>query len=288
MKLPLLALAICATCFADGHFTCKTSDVSGTYAFLANGSVLIPGLPISGPFSRVGTLTADGKGAIHISTLALYNGLNFGLESFDGTYTVTSDCGLDMIVAVPAPVHANAEFKGPVAGGGDDVTFLLVNTDGPPAISTVVGFGRLRDLKSCSNGTVAGGWRMEINGYKTLQATPTPYRQVGKLQLDGHGGLLASFITSNGGLIASETGAGTYTVGADCVFDLNYTIGTTPYSIRGSVVNSEEADLALNMPGDGAVHASPFGPFTISGAVATGTMVRETGSSPSRNDHGRD
>lgn len=289
MKFAFIALALCGLCFADGHQPCRTSDVNGTYAFLANGAVLVPGAPISGPFSRVGTLTADGKGGIHFATLALYNGVNFGLESFGGTYSVTSDCAFDMHVAVPAPVFANAEFKGQIALGGDDLAFMLVNTDGPPAISTVAGFGQARNRRSCVSETIGGSWRMEINGTSNIPPTPglpgTPYRQVGQFVLDGKAGLLASFVTSTNGLISNDTGAGTYKVNSDCTFDLNYTIGTTPYSIRGSVIDQDNAFLGLNLPGVQA-NVPPFGPVIITGAVATGKMVRQTENSRSGNGNG--
>lgn len=289
MKLTLLLLVCCGVCFAGGHQPCRTSDLSGTYAFLANGAVLVPGAPISGPFMRIGSFTADGKGGIHFATLALYNSVNFGLESFGGTYSVTSDCALDMHVAVPAPVFANAEFKGQIALGGDDLAFMLVNTDGPPAISTVVGFGQVRNPKSCSNETIGGSWRMEINGTSNIPPTPgvpgTPYRQVGQFVNDGKGGLLASFVTSTNGVISNDSGAGTYKVNSDCTFDLNYKLGSTPYSIRGSVIDEDNAFLGLNLPGIQAT-IPPFGQVTITGAVATGKMVRQT--ETARNGHGHD
>src|SRR5690348_8891735 len=279
MKPILLALTFCGVSLAGGHAPCRTSDLAGTYAFLANGAVLVPGAPISGPFMRVGSFTADGKGGIHFATLALYNGVNFGLESFGGTYSVTSDCAIDMNVAVPAPVFANAEFKGQIALNGDDVAFMLVKTDGPPAISTVAGFGQVRNRKVCSTETIGGSWRMEINGTSNIPPTSggagTPYRQVGQFATDGKGGLLASFVTSTNGVISNDTGAGTYNVSSDCTFDLNYKIGATPYSIRGSVIDQDNAFLGLNLPGVQAT-VPPFGPVVITGAVATGKMVRQT------------
>jgi len=85
-------------------------------------------------------------------------------------------------------------------------------------------------------------------------------------------------------VISNETGAGTYKVNSDCTFDLNYKIGTTPYSIRGSIVDDDNAFLGLNLPGVQA-NVPPFGPVIITGAVATGKMVRQTDSS---SGHGRD
>ena len=275
MKLTAIILVFSATCLAAGQPPCTTRDVTGTYAFLADGSVLIPASPLNGPFMRVGSFSATGTGSIHFSTLAIYNGINFGQESFSGTYSVTSDCTIDLHVAVPTPVNANAEFKGQIALAGDDVTFMLINTDDPakPGISTVVGSARKQKVNVCSAESLDGAWRLELNGARNLPpfGTGTPYRQVGRIQTDGKGGMLASFITSNNGNISPETAAGTYSVSSDCTFDLNYTIGNTPYSVRGSMISFEEAFVGLNMPG-----VTQPGVGIITGAVATGTMMRES------------
>jgi len=92
---------------------------------------------------------------------------------------------------------------------------MLINTDDPtkPGISP-----RSPDLPGSaksdpdSNDTLAGSWRAEINGFRNLPpfGTGTPYRQVGRFVNDGHGGLLATFVTSNNGIISNETAAGKY------------------------------------------------------------------------------
>ena len=131
-------------------------------------------------------------------------------------------------------------------------------------------------MKSCSDETLAGTWRMEINGTRNLPplGTGTLYRQVGRFQIDGRGGLLASFVTSNNGAIRNEIGAGTYSMSSDCTFDLNYAIGSTPYSIRGSMIDRDEAFWGLNLPG-----VNQPGVGILTGAVATGTRVRQSGKS---------
>jgi hypothetical protein len=96
---------------------------------------------------------------------------------------------------------------------------------------------------------------------------------VGRISADGNGGLLVSLTTSNGGTISQETGAGTYVVASDCTFDLNYSIGTTPYSVRGSLIGEDEAFASLNLTGPTIPNVG-----ILSGAVATGSMVRETNS----------
>ena len=283
MRTATLFLILCASLSAKPF--CTTSEISGNYAFLANGSVLVPGAPISGPFSRVGNMTADGNGSVHFSTLALYNGINFGLESFSGTYSVNSDCTVDFHVAVPAPVNIGVEFRGQVAGNGDDVSFILVNTDDPSAVppfSTVVGFAQRRQSGNCSVKSAGGTWRIEINGYRNLPpfGTGTPYRQLGQFVLDGRGALTGSLITSNNGLISNDTAVGTYTVGPDCTFDLDYTISGAPYSIHGSVISPTEMFVGLNMPGP-----TQPGVGILTGAVATGKMVLETNFPNTGNDN---
>jgi hypothetical protein len=120
---------------------------------------------------------------------------------------------------------------------------------------------------------------MEINGFNNLppSTTPSPFRQVGRFAYDGKGGLLANFTTSsNNGVISFDTGAGRYTVNSDCTFDVSYTIGATPYGIRGSMIARDHAFIGLNMPG-----VSVPGLGLLTGAVATGTQVREIGFSVS-------
>jgi hypothetical protein len=277
LHLTFVVLALVAAQNAWARPFCTSREVKGTYAFLANGSVLVPNTPITGPFMRIGSFKTDGAGGVVFSTLAIYNGINFGPEHFTGTYSVQSDCTIDLHVAVPIPINANVEFKGQVAENGNDVAFMLIDTDSPqaPPISTVVGFGKKRRLAHCSDDDLAGNWRIELNGFRNLPptGTGTAYRHVGQIQADGTGGLLASFITSDNGAISQETAGGAYTVSPDCTFDLNYTLGGAPYSIRGSLINEGEAFAGLNMPGQEVANLG-----IVTGAVATGSMVRQSNS----------
>jgi len=279
MRLSLAVLALLSA-HAGWGSECSTESVKGTYAFLANGSVLVPNTPITGPFMRIGTFVADGKGTIQVSTLAIYNGLSFGQEHFGGTYSVASDCSFDYHSVIPAPVNSrDVWFKGQVAENGDDITFLLfdIKNQNPPPISTVVGFGKRRNQDHCTAEVLAGSWRIELNGFRNLPpfGSGTPYRQVGRIQADGKGGLLASFVTSSVTPATPfpflETAGGTYNVSPDCTFDLNYKIGNTNYSVRGSIIGEDDAFAGLNMPGP----TDPSTGVILTGAVATGTMARQ-------------
>ncbi len=273
-KVLLLALSVAG--LAAAAPTCTVSDVSGTYAFYAGGSVLAT--PLAGPFSRIGYFIADGYGGLQISALALYGGINFGPENFTGTYSVSSDCVYSMVAHVGNPINAPSPAEGQVAEGGDNITFMAVGVK-----ANVVAFaqrraGRLNakgEGRKCSTDDLDGAYRMEINGFLNLPpvGSGTAYRQVGSFRLDGKGGLLASFLTSNSGVISQDTGAGTYTVSTDCTFDLTYQIGGADYGIRGSIIDPNQAFIALNMPG---VPAVIFGiPSIVTSAVATGTLVRQ-------------
>jgi hypothetical protein len=276
-KVLLFALSVAGLSAAVP--TCTVGDISGTYSFYVNGSLLEPGTPLTGPFSRIGYFIADGKGGLKISALALYNGISFGPDDFTGTYSVTSDCTYSMVANVGAPVFAPSPASGQIAAGGHNIVFMAV---GVP--STIVAFAQRRERRlnsdgegsKCSTADLKGAYRMEINGFLNLApgSNGTAYRQVGSFRLDGKGGLLAAFLTSHNGPLSQETGAGTYTVNGDCTFDMAYQIGRVNYGIRGTIVDSNKAYIALNMPGVPAV-IIPGIPSIVRGAVATGTMMRQ-------------
>jgi hypothetical protein len=279
MKLKVLLLALPLAGFAAARPTCTTHDVSGTYAFNVNGSVLQSGTPLTGPFSRIGYFIADGNGGLQISAVALYDGVDFGPENFTGTYSVTSDCTYNMVAHVGAPIFAPSPARGQVAEGGDNITFMAIGVN-----ADIVAFAQRRtgphnakgEGAKCTTDDLDGVYRMELTGYLNLPpfGNGTAYRQVGSFRLDGKGGLLGSFLTSNNGAISQETGSGAYTVNTDCTFDLSYQIGGANYGIRGSMVDPNKAVIALNMPGVPVV-IIPGLPSTAKGAVATGTLVRQ-------------
>lgn len=261
--------------------SCTVKDVQGTYAFQADGSVLVPNTPITGPFMRLGWFNADGAGKVNASTIAVYNGINFGLEIYGGTYTVASDCTIELKLLVPAPINANVRLKGRVSDDGEDIMFMLMSSESPqaPAISTVVGHGRRRKLNRCDLRDLDGAFRAEVNGWQNLVPGPVvPIRFLGRVQTDGFGRMSASFIKSIGGAISEENTIGSYTVNSDCTFALSFMLTGAPTIMRGSLIGrGSEAFLALNPPGNTAI-LPPFGSIVINGVVATGTMLAESGS----------
>lgn len=81
-----LIVSMPATAKADDH-TCSLTRSAGKWSFTDNGSVI--GV---GPRTAVGILTLDGHGNVlnGVATSSL-NG-SVAVETFSGTYTVSSDC----------------------------------------------------------------------------------------------------------------------------------------------------------------------------------------------------
>jgi hypothetical protein len=279
IRLACCFISVVAIQTAWSRPTCTAQDVQGNYAFQADGTVLVPGTPITGPFMRQGYFIADGAGRVNASTLAVYNGINFGQEIYGGTYTVTTDCSIEFKLFIPSPINANATFKGTVANDGEDIMFMLMSTESQqaPAITTVLGHGRRQKVRQCTAKNVTGDYRVEVNGWFGLTlGTATQQRLLGRVHADGVKAITASFVKSIGGAISEESTTGTFTVSPDCTFAMSFVLDTAPTILRGSLIGGgAEAFVALNPQGLPVMHPL-FGPIVVNGVVATGTMIQQS------------
>lgn len=100
---------------------CGLSDFSGAYQIDLTGA-RVPPLDFSGPFHRSGRLVADGEGNFSATTVANYAG-NVVEENFDGTYTMSARCTLEL-----RHQFGGEEFLtvGYLAGHGENVAALVV------------------------------------------------------------------------------------------------------------------------------------------------------------------
>src|SRR5271154_6367722 len=78
---------------------CTTADFAGVFAMQLSG-VVLPGLPISGDFARLGKVVADGLGNVTVTSIADYDGLDIP-ENFPGTYTVADNCAVTWNATIP-------------------------------------------------------------------------------------------------------------------------------------------------------------------------------------------
>jgi hypothetical protein len=77
--------------------SCNARNFSGPYVVHMTGSVVIPPAgTLPGDFVRVGKLVSDGHGGFSAETNVNYSGLLIRAENFAGTYTVATNCTVNI------------------------------------------------------------------------------------------------------------------------------------------------------------------------------------------------
>jgi hypothetical protein len=100
---------------------CGTSDFSGAYQIDLGGSIVAPKAQ-AGLFHRIGRLVADGNGSFTATSTADYNG-GVVQENFQGTYSVNSDCFVNLSYT---DANGNpATIVGPLSGHGEEASVLV-------------------------------------------------------------------------------------------------------------------------------------------------------------------
>src|SRR5437899_2181695 len=186
---------------------CTVADFSGTFAITVTGSIL-PGLPISGDFGRLGKVVADGAGNTVATTLANYNGNNVE-EDFPGVYQVSDNCYLTWQATLPTGNLA-IRFEG-VLTGNDAVLFVA---DPPGAVLV----GALKKMKeSCTAADLKGTYALSLSGL-VVPGSPIsgPFGRIGQVVADGAGRISATTIASYTGAVLRENFDGIFTVSSDC------------------------------------------------------------------------
>jgi len=243
--------------FATQH--CNTNDFSGSYGMVANGSVTVPALPITGPFRRAGLMQADGKGNMQVNTTASYNGLIFN-EQITGTYQVSSDCSVTFYLTPFAPVFLPAQLNGFLSDNGKHLTFMIVQPPGQTISALVTrqneGGGE-GNGRGCSNNDLSKVYVLWMQGNTPNLQSPVPgqlpweFVRAGTVSFDGRGNFSAQTTANyNGFLFQPENFTGTYSVAKDCSVTLQYTFQNTPNTWVGAVVdNGDGVDLIVSNPG---------------------------------------
>jgi hypothetical protein len=189
---------------------CTVADFSGTFGITVTGSIL-PGLPISGDFGRLGKVVADGAGNTVATTLANYNGNNVE-EDFSGVYQVSDNCYLTWQATLPTGNLA-VRFEGIIASGGTEVVLFIA--DPPGAIL----LGNLKKQKDggCTSADLKGTYALSLSGpVEPGSPISGQFGRIGQVVFDGAGGASATTIASYGGAVLRENFGGAYTVNGDC------------------------------------------------------------------------
>ena len=231
---------------------CSTSQFRGVYGALAQGDLIFvpPGSGIpTGPTARVARVDVDGKGTATVHATLSFAGFIFE-ESYSGPYSVNPDCTMTVTLNVPFPggLVIPLTFDGAISGDLNQNDIMIVN---PPGTTVRITLRRQKD-NHCDNKDLAGGFMVNMSGAVVFGAAgaPFPFVRVGRVQFDGRGGFTASTHTSSGGVIGTETiASGTYAVGSDCRFTMNYTEAGLANTWSGMLFDeSRQAYLLASAP----------------------------------------
>ncbi len=242
--------------------SCTNAGLNGIYGMRAEGAIVsFPGL--NGPFARVGRFAADGKGHVTVSNTASYNG-NLIVESYSGSYTVSSDCTVDITTVVGVSLGGGPnslvpvpfEFAGSIADNGDSVKALLCGVGAPcfgqPTLSVI----RLTltrhdvDADQCSSRDLLGGYQLDLSGTIVNGAESGLFARNGRLVFDGNSAFTGTAVVDYGGATAQqETISGTYVVDSFCNVSIDYSAGTL-HKWTGTLTNNGAgADIIVNEAG---------------------------------------
>jgi hypothetical protein len=227
--------------------SCRETDFIGVYGMQAVGTITaFPGL--NGPFARVGSLIADGRGNVSVANTASYNG-NLITESYSGTYRVGDDCSISMVMTVPvslggALVPVPFEFAGYLAEAGSNVRAVLCGVGAPCFVQPTGSVIRLQleryaeRRNACSSRNLAGAYQTDLSGHQVSGPAPGPVARVGRLEFDGAGAFDGFAISDLAGATATrEPISGSYSVDDLCNVTIRYSQGG-PHEWTGVLTNN--------------------------------------------------
>jgi hypothetical protein len=246
--------------------SCTNADLKGVYGMLATGNIIVaPGFPppLLGPFARAGRVFADGNGNISVANTASYNGTIIP-ESYSGTYTVNSDCSVDIRPVVGLPIGPGGalipvpfEFIGALADNGNSAAVVLCGLGpGVPCFPHPLPTGNvIRVLLSrygvnraaCTDRDLAGDFLVDMSGTVVSGSPlPGPFARDGRLVFDGRGGFNGHAVTVLAGfIIQAEDINGSYSVDSLCNISISFTAGTA-HTWVGTLSNAGNgADLIV-------------------------------------------
>jgi len=221
LLLVALGIASSSTLLAQSS-GCTNGSFNGVFALSLSG-VVVPGLPISGDFARLGRVVADGLGNTTATTQANYNGLILE-EDFSGSYTVADNCAVTWNVTIPTG-PLNVTISGVILNSGQRLMLFISNPGG------AVIFGNLeRQQTGCTTASLNGGYALRLNGHIEVGLPLTgPFSRNGQIVFDGAGNAaVANSVASYSGAVLREIYPGTYTIDSTCAFTWQ---GTEPYPI---------------------------------------------------------
>lgn len=104
--------------------TCTNSTVKGRYVYTATGWKIEEGDPV--PLAHAGQETFDGEGGLQgVMTLTI-NGVISRDVSYSGTYSVNTDCSIDMKIELSG---VDTQWTAYTSSSGDVMSYIRADSD---------------------------------------------------------------------------------------------------------------------------------------------------------------
>ena len=184
--------------------TCSNSLLSGTYFYLANGSVISGGQAL--PFAELSEFIFDGNGGVTGQAATSDNG-TFASFSFAGAYTVQAGCSGTLTLTVNPPAAGPFFFE--VEDGGKSLSMAFSGTG-------AVILGRAYQVTTgtvqCGRGLLTGSYGFEFTGVSGgLRVS-----EEGQMVSDGDSNLTLGGVFNSNGTTSQFASAGNYSLRSDC------------------------------------------------------------------------
>ncbi len=247
--------------------TCSTSTMNGAYSLTLSGRAISSTGAFAGSFQGDGIVTFDGQGKVVLSGTANTNLALAKPLSYSGTYSLTSSCSGNVILATPT---------------GANMTLLVWNTGksfsitGGDATYVYSGSGSNVRPSACATATLSGEYVYDASGFTLAGTTQNGSEdESGVLQFDGQGNVTASYAVTSSGKSATYTATGTYAVQSNCLGTATLTDSSNvPNTMAFSVTNAygQGVNVIASNSGfvrSGTAHAAFLNPTQSIGNVAS-------------------
>ena len=129
---------------------------------------------------------------------------------------------------------------------------------------------------TCNNSSLNGTYPYLLSGTVKNGNSNVAYEELGKLSVDGKGGLSGSSTTSTAGVPAQTTFSGTYSVQSNCSGTGTWTTNSQTTTFSFQIVNGGSLALVLVTVANNVVDGRFYRPATVTGALCGAGTVSGT------------
>ena len=254
--------------------TCSNSVLSGTYFYLANGSVISGGQAL--PFAELSRFVFDGNGGVTGQAASSDNG-TFASFSFTGVYTVQAGCTGTLTLTVNPPAAGPFVFE--VEDGGKSLSMAF---SGAGAVILGRAYQVTTGTVQCGSGLLTGNYGVQFTGVSGgLRVS-----EQGQMVSDGDSNLTLNGVFNSNGTTSQMASAGNYSLRGDCTgwVALSNSSGITNYAMalveNGTRILFLETDAGTTVSGQGQTQgltASVLPDFVFGGGFYSAIYFANTG-----------